>query len=90
METAKFVLIGLVIVAVLAALAFVVYEFRQAGGGLGSFANKMLDMFGPDTVTTPPNLQHFIDEPANTTGYTPWTPPIEEDESWPPKWLTKG
>jgi hypothetical protein len=46
-------------------------------------------ILGPRTVKTPKAVQDFINEPSNNA-YVPWSPTIEEDESWPPSWLTKG
>jgi hypothetical protein len=83
-------LYGLLIVAILAALAFVVYEFRKAGSGLGdAFEGAMTSLFGPSKVVTPKAVQQFIDQPSNQA-YAPWKPQVEEDESYPPAWLSKG
>jgi hypothetical protein len=80
----------ILIVGILAAIAFVVYEMRKAGTGIvdtiTSIKNKI---FPPDPVMAP-ELQKFVDEAVNQPGgYTPWTPTTEEDESYPPSWLSK-
>jgi hypothetical protein len=54
-------------------LIVLVYALHKAGHDMGETVSKI---FGPSPpVVTPPDLQNFINEPANQPGgYTPWTP----------------
>lgn len=80
------------ILLIIVAIGLVIWQLRKAGGSLSDALNRTMDnLFGPSTVTTPKSVQDFINQPSNN-GYVPWTPEIvdEEDESFPPAWLTKG
>ena len=80
----------LLIAGILAAIAFVIYEMRKAGTGLGATLTSIKNWISPPDPVMPPALQKFVDEAVNQPGgYTPWTPTTEEDESYPPSWLTK-
>jgi len=93
MENLVFIKTGLIVALIVAALltiALIIYELRKGGSSLADAFNGVVDsILGPRTVKTPKAVQDFINEPSNNS-YVPWSPTIEEDESWPPSWLTKG
>jgi hypothetical protein len=78
-------------IAILLAIALVVYELRKAGGGVSGALKLVKDYLFPPDPVMPPQLQEFVNEAVNQpNGYVPWSPTVEPDESYPPAWLKKG
>ena len=81
---------ALLIIGLLAAAAFLVYALTKAGASLGDTLKTVKNWISPPDPVMPPELKAFVNEAVNQPGgYTPWTPTVESDESYPPSWLTK-
>jgi hypothetical protein len=90
MEYLKATLWMILIIGILAAIALAVYELTKAGSSLGSVLTSVKNWISPPDPVMGPELQKFVNEPANQPGgYKPWVPTVEVDESYPPSWLTK-
>ena len=80
----------LLIAAILAAVALVIYQVRKAGSSLGSTLKSVKDWISPPDPVMPKQLQDFVNEAVNQPGgYTPWKPAEEIDEGDNPSWLYK-
>jgi hypothetical protein len=94
MDTFSYIKISLwlvLILGILAVVALLIHQLTKAGSSVTDVINRTMNrIFGPDEVVMPKNLKHFVEEAVNQPGgYIPWTPKIEEDEVYPPPWLTK-
>jgi hypothetical protein len=86
----------ILVLAILALAAYLIYRIIKAVSGLSVFGTGSLwdKVFGDFTVVTPKSVQDFIGKPANQPGgFTPWAPEDDpdpyDDGSGTPTWIKK-